>query len=49
MLETPRFSTVKLKNISEQEVSYLPSHFILYLEKEFIDLGLHFDFFENES
>ena len=27
MLENPRLSTIKLKNISKQEVSYLPSHF----------------------
>ena len=58
MFENPRLSTVKLKNISTQEVSYLPSHFGLYLKKKlkfsknyfsFIDLGLHFDLCENES
>ena len=58
IFENPRFTTVKLKNISKQEVSYLPSHFGLYLKKElkfsknffhsFIDLGLHFDLCENE-
>ena len=47
------------KNISKQEVSYLPSNFGLYLKKElkfpkkiflnFIDLGLHFDLCENDS
>ena len=52
MLEKPCLTTVKLKNISKQEVSYLRSHFGLYLNKElkfskkifsFTDLGLHFD------
>ena len=58
MLETSRLSTGKLKNISKQEVPYLPSHFGLHLKKDlkfsknffsFIDLGLHFDMCENES
>ena len=58
MLENPHLSTVKLKNISKQEVSYLPTYSGLYLKKEhfqkkiftdIIDLGLHFDFCENES
>ena len=34
MLENPRLSTVKLKNILKQEISYLPSHFGLYRQKE---------------
>ena len=34
MHENPRLNTVKLKNISKQEVSYLLLHFGLYLKKE---------------
>ena len=34
MLENARLSTVKFKNISQQKVSYLPSHFGIYLKKE---------------
>ena len=57
MLENPRLSTIKLKNISKQEVSYLPSHFGLEgiktskkkKKKIFFDLGLDFDSYENES
>ena len=56
MLENPRLSTIKLKNISKQEVSYLPSHFglegiITFKKKKKIcfDLGLDFDSYENES
>ena len=58
MLENARLSTVKFKNISQQKVSYLPSHFGIYLKKElnfkkcfhsFIDLGLHMGLRENES
>ena len=33
MLEKPRLSAVKLKNISKQEVSYLSSCFGLYLKR----------------
>ena len=57
MHENPRLNTVKLKNISKQEVSYLLLHFGLYLKKEwnlskkgfFIDLGIHFNLRKNES
>ena len=58
MLENPRISTVKLKKYIKTEVSYLPSHFGVYLKKEltfskknfsFIDLGLHFYLYENKS
>ena len=57
MLENAHLSTVKLKNISKQEVSCLPSYFGLYLKKElnfyfflsFIDLGLHIDLCEHEN
>ena len=57
-LKTPHLITVKLKNISKQEVSYLPTYSGLYLKRnifkkkfftDIIDLGLHFDFCENES
>ena len=54
MLENSCLSTVKLKNISKQEVSYLPSHLTKELKFSkkffsFIDLELHFDLCENES
>ena len=34
LLENPRLNTIKLKNISKQEVSYLSSDFGLNLKKE---------------
>ena len=56
MLENPRVVTVKLK---KYQVSYLTSHFGLYLKKKlkfsknflysFIDLGLPFDLSKKES
>ena len=51
MLENPRFSTVKLKNISIQEVFWLPSNFDLYIRRNKIvkKLELHFDLCENKS
>ena len=58
MLENPCISTVKLKKYIKTEVSYLRSHFGVYLKKQltfskkifsFIDLGLHFYLYENKS
>ena len=55
MPEQSCFSTVKLKNISKQEDSFLPLYFGLTRNynfkffSSFIDLGLHFDLCEHES
>ena len=53
------WSTVKLKVVLKQEVSYLPSRFSLYLKEKLkfsnkknhivIDLGIYFPLCENES